>query len=75
MIDDKFKFLLHSEDKVAWLGGTDQETSDMVENVTKAGGLYKDRTFDIRSSISVQCTGNDQWKFPQGTPRLFERFC
>ena len=62
---------------MAWLGETDEEMSKMVENVTKAGGFYQDKTFDILSSITVQCTGNDQWEFPDGTSRLIsslERF-
>ena len=67
--EEKFKFLLHAEKNVAWLGQTDQEISKMVENVTKTGGFYKNKTFDILTTISVQCTGNDTWKFPNGTSR------
>ena len=61
--EDNFKFLVHSEDGVPWLGSSDQEMSNLVEDVTKAGGLYPDESFMILTNISVQCQGGDKWGF------------
>ena len=46
-----------------WLGSSDQEMSNLVEDVTKAGGLYPDESFTILTNISVQCQGGDKWSF------------
>ena len=59
--EDKFKFLVHSEGGVPWLGSSDKEMSNLVEAVTKAGGLYPDESFTILTNISVQCQGGDKW--------------
>ena len=59
--EEKFKLLVHSEGGVPWLASTDQEMSQLVEDVTKSGGLYPDERFTILTSISVQCQGGDRW--------------
>ena len=46
-----------------WLAGSDQEISQLVEGLTKAGGFYPDESFTVLSSISVQCQGQDRWNF------------
>ena len=63
LTEEKFKFLVHAEDGVPWLASTDQEVSKLVENVTKAGGLYPDESFTILTHISVQCEGSNKWRF------------
>ena len=59
--EEKFKFLVHSEGGVPWLGSSDLEMSNLVEDVTKAGGFYPDERFTTLTSISVQCQGADRW--------------
>ena len=61
--EEKFKFLVHSEAGVPWLAGSDQEISKLVEDVTKAGGFYPDKSFTILTNISVQCQGREKWEF------------
>ena len=50
-----------------WLGSSDKEMSNLVEAVTKAGGLYPDESFTILTNISVQCQGGDKWNFSTTT--------
>ena len=61
--EEEFKFLLHEEDGLKWLAGSDREISDLVENVTKSNGFYEDETFVTPARISVECLGNDKWRF------------
>ena len=61
--EEEFKFLLHEEDGWKWLGHTDKEISDFVENVTKARGFYEDETFLTPATISIECLGNEKWRF------------
>ena len=61
--EEKFKFLVHSQDGKPWLAASEQEMSQLVEDVTKAGGFYPDEKFTVLSNISVQCQGADQWNF------------
>ena len=46
-----------------WLAHSDKEISDLVENVTKSSGFYEDETFVSPARISIECLGNDKWKF------------
>ena len=46
-----------------WLAGSDQEMSQLVEDLTKAGGFYPDGSFTVLSNISVQCQGEERWTF------------
>ena len=61
--EDEFKFLLHEEDGWRWLAHTDTEISDLVENVTKSRGFYQDETFVTPARISIECLGNEKWRF------------
>ena len=70
--DTKFKFLVHSEAGQTWLAGDEAEISQLVEDVTKAGGFYPTESFTVLTNISVQCQGNDKWNFSttNGSERL-----
>ena len=74
--EEKFKFLVHSEAGKPWLAGSDPEMSQLVEDVTKAGGFYPEEKFTILTNISVQCLGGDQWNFSttDGSARFATHF-
>ena len=61
--EEDFKFLLYEEDGFRWLAHTDKEILDLVENVTKSKGFYEDETFLTPATISIECLGNNKWKF------------
>ena len=61
--EEEFAFLLHEEDGWKWLAHTDKEISDFVENVTKSRGFYEDETFLTQATISIECLGNEKWRF------------
>ena len=74
--EEKFKFLVHSEAGKPWLAGSDPEMSQLVEDVTKAGGFYPEEKFTVLTNISVQCLGGDQWNFSttDGSARFATHF-
>ena len=74
--EEKFKFLVHSEAGKPWLAGTEQEMSQLVEDVTKAGGFYPADKFTVLTNISVQCQGGDKWNFSttEGSARFAGHF-
>ncbi len=74
--EEKFKFLVHSEGGKPWLAASEEEMSQLVEDVTKAGGFYPDEKFTVLSQISVQCQGADLWNFSStdGSDRFAAHF-
>ena len=74
--EEKFKFLVHSEDGKPWLAGSERKLAKLVEDITKAGGFYPDGSFTVLTNIAVQCQGGDKWKFSNsdGSARLPSQF-
>ena len=74
--EEKFKFLVHSDDGEPWLATTDQEISKLVEDLTKTRGLQTTEKFTVLTNISVQCQGGDKWNFSStdGSDRLPSHF-